>query len=538
MPGSAHEHPTAVDLDSPAIVFVQTVAHVDISLISPNTPEQGQIALTRNQYDVVLSSGSGFAVNPSGYIVTSADIVTPDRRPAEIYAVNHLFSEEYGSAAPLPTNEFEQHELAAGGRLNQRLQRCYQPNTTDSSGGCLVRTSLRVVVYPFVTSQESDGNLAAQVLTRRLTDSPNPEVAVLKVAANSMPTVKLTAFDVKTAAAPNGEIPGAVLGFTGIPGADQGLRTVNTHFAPKTGAAIEDDLKELVPLLEQGLRGGPIVAGGGTGVTEQQQQVIGFYPWNVAGPGSPAGAEASNPPRPTLVDGASIIAVLDAVGVEERRGPTDAAFEDALHSFNNQEFAGALPSLRRTLELYGGHFLAAANLETALAKQGTAADKTGQGSTRVNAQTSERDGNSSTIVWIGAALAAVALLGTLALMAVRQRRQPAPADVDASPEPASAAASMTGARTGPAGSAPAPRPPTESGTQGRPLPAGQPSSASGPSGQDRPGTGGVAVRPQRVSSDPLSARGQAAPAKAFCSSCGQRLAPNHRFCGWCGHQVE
>ena len=540
---SAHKHPTAVDLDSPGVVYVQTIAHVDVSLIEPDTPKPGQIRLTRNTYDPVLSAGSGFAVNPSGYIVTSAQTVTPDKRPAEIFAVNHLFAEHYSSAAPLPSDEYTQQHLAVGGRLDGLLQRCYRPNTTDANGGCVVRTTLRVVVYPFVTDQTKDGTLSAAVLTRHLTRSPAPEVAVLKIAANSMPTVKMTSFDVsKAAKSGTKEIPGAVLGFTGIPGAANPLTKVNTHVISQTATALSDDLKELVPLLTQGLRGGPIVA--------DQQKIVGFYPWNVPPPGSAPGSTAENPPLPKLVDGAAILEVLEAVGVQALRGPTDIAFEDALHSFNNAEYAAALPALKRTLQLYGGHFMANADLTEALAKQGTAADLTGKGTTTSNPSLSSGGGGSRALVWVLAVVALAAALGLLALLMVRRRRGPAdaagaavrtsPASVSGSaaapsaagvhpPKASGAAPARSGAADAARGvrpGAPAPRDPTAAGRPSA-APAGRPAAR-----HKEPAV--VGVRPSQVTEDPLTAEREP---RAFCTSCGQRLAPNHQFCGWCGHRV-
>lgn len=538
-PASAHKHPTAISLDAPGVVFVQTAAHVDISLIESDTPTPGHIQLTRRTYDQVLAGGSGFAVNPNGYIVTSAGILDVDKHPAEIYAVNHLFSERYGADAPLPANEFATQHLAAGGRLDQRLQRCYQPNTTDVTGGCVMRTTLRVVVYPYVTSQTRYGALAAQVLTRNLTSSPDPDVAVLKVAATSMPTVKLAAFDVTKAKAPGGEIPGAVLGFTGVPGADHDLHQVNTHLLVKTGTAKSEDMKELGPMLTEGLRGGPIIA--------NEQEVVGFYPWTVAAVGSPAGSAVVNPSVPKLVDGASITKVLDAAGVDARRGPTDGQFEDALHSFNNAEFSGSIPALRRTLELYAGHFKAHEDLTVALAKRGTAADLTGQDTNSVSVGT-DGGGGSNVFVWVSSAVALLALVGLVIVLVLRRRGKAqagaaAPARPATSPAADGGAAAPgrpstaprsegskggdrgTGAPAAPAPRRPAPPARTTGGASGGASGAAAAAPAAG-----QPGTGAVAVRPSLETSAP-------ADAKTFCTSCGQRLAPNHQFCGWCGHRV-
>src|SRR5262249_46206523 len=135
-PAVAHTHPTPVELDSPAVVRIETYAQVSISLIEHNRSGV-HIGLLQRTYTPLLASGSGFAVDPSGGIVTARKVIDVDLRRAEIYAVNKIFNERYANAAPLPDDPFTTHSITDVDRTEPiagRLQRCYQPNATDETG--------------------------------------------------------------------------------------------------------------------------------------------------------------------------------------------------------------------------------------------------------------------------------------------------------------------------------------------------------------------------------------------------------------------
>src|SRR4029450_7762978 len=105
---------------------------------------------------------------------------------------NQLFHEKYGKAAPLPADPFTMHRIPGGDpadKIAERLQECYRPNHTDSSGGCVIFTERVVRVLPFVSSQPLYGNLPAVVLPAAA-GQPG-DVAVLKVGASSMPAARL-----------------------------------------------------------------------------------------------------------------------------------------------------------------------------------------------------------------------------------------------------------------------------------------------------------------------------------------------------------
>ena len=59
----------------------------------------------------------------------------------------------------------------ATNRLQQRLDACYPPHTTNDAGGCVVRVTPTYTVYPYVSSQEEYGQLEAELLPESTSDA-------------------------------------------------------------------------------------------------------------------------------------------------------------------------------------------------------------------------------------------------------------------------------------------------------------------------------------------------------------------------------
>ena len=544
-PASAHDHPTQAELAAPAVVFIKTFARVDISLIEHNRAGQ-HIGLVQRTYEPEIASGSGFAVDPNGTIVTAGSVITPDLNRARIYAVNKVFSERYGRNAPMPKGQFDRQKIKdiAGDPINVRLQRCYQPNTTDNTGGCLMTVSRVVKVYPWVSAQNKFGELAADVLSPA--EGKTQDVAVLRVGASSMPTVPL------------GQNAGTskaftVLGFTDVPTAKSSSQAqLIGHF--KNGGSLPFDQDEYLPKLKQGIaagaRGGPLVAAD-TG------QVVGL----LAAP-----ADATRPAlataEPTFVDAKRIRDVVTSVGVQPRRGPADATFEDAMHSYKNKLYTAPIPSFQRTLELYPGHALATEYLATAKAKAGSAEDLTGKGGGGLAEASDDGTGLPGWLMLLLGVVVVLFVLATVAVALIRRSRRGEDDDTGEPPRtpvPAGMTASA-GAPSRPAPPGPAVPPgPTVPGRGGNQpvivLPESSKQAASKQSTGPKPASGSKASSGPKPSPAPRPQEQRAAatgvrpapattPAKGslaasvFCTNCGKNLGPQHRFCGFCGTPVE
>jgi hypothetical protein len=493
-PAMAHTHPSNVELGAPAVVRVETRVRVDIWLIEHNRHGK-HIGLIHKTYEPLAQAGSGFAVHPSGVIVAAGGVVQVDDKQARNYAVNHIFHDRYGRRAPLPKIQTATHTIRnlPDDPLNGRLQRCYQANTADTTGGCVVTTTRQVKVYPFVENQARNGNLTAEVLYPKAGRSA--DVAVLKVGASSMPTVNLgdSAANVQAFTA---------MGFTRIP---VGPGPIVTEIGHLTQPDIQIKRDEFAPKLGKvvklGVWGGPVVA-------EQGGRTIGFLQVR---PNKSGGVD------PYLTDAKAIRAALAAAKVEPDRGPTDVVFEAAMHNYKNKQYELAIPNLARTVELYQGHAVAVVSLDTANRRKGTAED---QSFAQDGGPTGGGSGGGLPIGLLAALAAAVAVLGLL-LFGLASRRR------------ADEAAAPAAARSGPPPAPPARPPPAASRSEPRTTPRER----MGLSGlwssepSTDPGRAPVSMIEQPPDPEPQETPG-------FCTECGRRLAPEHRFCGFCGHKVR
>ena len=551
VPAGAHNHPTQVELDAPAVVFVKTFAQVNISLIEHNRHGQ-HIGLLQRTYEPELASGTGFAVDPNGTIVTAGGVVTPDLARAQVFAVNKIFSRRYGSNAPMPPDPFDKHTIKdlPDDPLNTRLQRCYQPNTTDNTGGCLISVSRLVRVYPWVSDQKRYGALPAEVLSP--SKGKTQDVAVMRVGASSMPTVALGQSASATKAF-------TVLGFGAVPTAKSSSQVqLIGHFKAPGGPPFDHDeyLPKLVAGLRDGARGGPLVAA-------ETGQVTGL----LSSPADTTGAVPASA-KTTFVGAERIREVLTSVGVQPRRGPTDAVFEDAMHSFKNKLYTPPIPSFERAIELYPGHALATEDLAVAKAKAGTAEDLT----SKEGGGLSGISGGAGLPRWVlvVSILAVLAVLAAAFVLLRRRRRGQAKVggETAAAPKPTGAAVASpsTGsprrpppkalpspsvgpahkaagkARPGRDGTAP-PAPAAPKPSAGRPVAGGQVGAAvaaqpasSFQSGQPVPSA--LAAKPAADPVQGATPRGWTPDdVRVFCTQCGHRLGTGHRFCGFCGTPV-
>jgi hypothetical protein len=514
-PAGAHTHPTAEELTEPAVVRVETSVKVNISLIEHDRGGR-HIGLLRREYELMTTAGSGFAVDPSGVIVAAGGVIVPDNRKAEIFAVNKVFNERYGRRAPLPADPTKTQTIRdtnPDDPINGRLQRCYKPNTTDSTGGCLTHMTRLVRVYPFVASQKQHGNLSAEVL---YPTNGKADVAVLKVGASSMPTVDLAP---STEQADNF----STLGFTKVPTdppSDKGPMVKNVGHLIGDGPDVEKDKYQpkLVDAIIAGVWGGPVVG--------RQGRTAGFLQVRPTGVGTEL--------EPYLTDVNEIRAALKAADVQPRRGPTDAVYEAAMHNFKNKHYAAAIPSLTQTVRLYPGHALATHNLDVANQKKGTPEDLSGSQS-GVKGITASTDGLSPWVIaGIVGLLAVLALLGMGALRRYRGdgRSSPAP-PATAAPPPASANRERTATREPMSWPrsvwAPEPKEQRERST---------PSAPATPAPRPAPEEARAVPAPRRAPVATVEPR-DAAPAEiGFCTDCGKPLGHEHKFCGYCGHKAR
>ncbi|MEV0379619.1 hypothetical protein [Nonomuraea sp. NPDC050643] len=472
MPVAAHEHPSGItDLVSPAVVRVESVSHVEITLLD----HVSELKHVERSYDVPFAAGTGTVVSPDGTMVALRRLaVNPN--DAAVYAANKIFAEHHKVKIPA---DYKKHKLSDD-LLNRHLQACYPPKTSTAT--CIINVTTEITAFPNVSPPSADGFKVKCIKAGPDPDSPAVLVPLAPAAGSvGMPTAPLADKVPEQEGAPTN-----VAGFLGRPGPNVAHTVEIAHLAKGGGAGAggrpfadpEKDPKKRIDepvklggLADKGLVGAPVIG-------DKDGHVIGLL---VGG-----GKEGK------MIGVREITGILAAAKVVPRRGAIDTAFEAALTRYHTKYYTESAPGFQRVLELYPGNVVAAALLKTSLAKRGGPED---QGTKKVASEPA----GSSTPLW-PFVLAAVALFmaaGGGAYLLWRRRT---------------------------------PEKPTE---PPQPL-------AAGPPIDDGANQTVVVRRSQSFQVVPQQQQVMTAPDPAikYCTSCGMRLGPAHRFCGYCGHPSE
>ncbi|MFC4059647.1 hypothetical protein ACFOWE_15185 [Planomonospora corallina] len=523
----AHEHPSGItDLVTPAVVRVEATAHVEITLLD----HLDDIVHIKKEYEVPIGSGTGTVVNPEGAVVTLTRVVETGK-DVKVYAANKIFAEHHKVDVPA---DFERHKLDDD-RLDRHLQQCYPPERSTAT--CIIEATTEIRIFPNIAPADDEGFRAEIARAGDRPDSPAVLVPVGRAdGGTGMPTAPLGAKVPDTEGAPV-----AVAGFTGRPAADRpetveiahlragGAGDGGRRFRDPEGKA--DEPVKLGALIDRGLLGGPVIE-------DKKGEVVGL----LVGGGKDG----------RMIGVREITAALAEAKVTARRGPIDAAFEQALTRFHTKYYGDAVPAFQRVLDLYPGHVVAAAHLKTSQAKRGTAEDE----GTRSAAAPAGDGGGPPLWPFLAGGGVLVAAVVAGALLLWRRAAQDGPgeeggtvetgppvpeppvglprrpqADEGANPTvvvgrsfPALPKLPSGGPSTGPGGPVLVARGPGADGTAG-----GSTGGARGSGADAGPGTGGTGTVPQPVA----GGAGQ-----KYCTACGMRLGQAHRFCGFCGHPAE
>ncbi|WP_169978927.1 zinc ribbon domain-containing protein [Microbispora sp. H10836] len=531
-----HPHPSgSTDRVTPGGVRVESSSHVRITLLD----DRGVIKQMIRDYDVDLAKGSGFTVTPDGVVVTATQVVQAADDP-RVYAANRVFAEYFKVKIPA---DFKRHSLDDPD-LDRRLKACYPPQQTDST--CIADVTTNVTVHPYL-DPPPPGGLPAQILT---TGASPAAPAVLKVTKGgekqTLPTVPLGTV-----------IGGAVesldvMTLTGRPSAKVAPKLDTAHLDPP-GSRTFKERDKVRKLLDDGAAGAALIDDG-------KSEVIGF----ISGGGD-------QPMAITPAD--EIRSALVAAGVTPRRGPVDVVYENALASYHNKLYTGAIPALQQVLNLRPDHVVAADHLRDARAKAGTAVD-TGNRPVARPAQAEQPKSGVPPYVWVAGGVVVLALLaGGVVLLRRRSAAGAQDGDgpagdaylggVHTDPGAAEAGAVHSGETSWPPyavtrvfgaeaarspevmGPAPVPPGPVSAGAVSAgpgpadPSPPGgrsYPADLSPPHGHAQPGDPAPPRGPSYPPNPSSPPQGQAQ--LKFCTQCGMRLGQGHRFCGFCGNPVD
>jgi hypothetical protein len=370
-PATAHNHPSGItDLVTPAVVRVEAVSHVNITLLD----HLGELIHVERSYDIPFASGTGTVVNPEGDLVTlRRNAVNPN--DVAVYAANKIFAEHHKVKIPL---DYEKHTLKDD-TLNHHLQECYPPKTKTAT--CIIDVTTDITVFPNVSPASVDGLKYKCIKAGATPDTPAVLIPLTPMSGGvGMPTAPLA-----DKVPDNEGAPTNVAGFIARPGPNVRATVDIAHLskggvAGDTGRPFSDPEKDpgkkvdepakLGALVDRGLAGAPVIG-------DKDGHVIGL----LIGGGKSA----------TMLGIKEVTSTLAKAKVTARRGAIDTAFEAALTRYHTKYFTEAAPGFQRVLELYPGNVTAADLLKTSLAKRGGPED---QGTKQVAAPASK-----STPLW-------------------------------------------------------------------------------------------------------------------------------------------
>ncbi|SEG85619.1 hypothetical protein SAMN05444920_105564 [Nonomuraea solani] len=371
--------------------------------------------------------------------------------------------------------DYKKHKLSDD-LLDRHLQACYPPKTSTAT--CIIDVTTEITAFPNVSPPSTDGFKVKCIKAGPDPDSPAVFVPLAPAAGSvGMPTAPLGDKVPEQAGAPTN-----VAGFLGRPGPNVAHTVEIAHLskggvAGEAGRPFADPEKKVdEPVKLGGLADKGLV--GAPVIGDKNGHVIGL----LVGGGKDG----------KMIGVREVTGILAAAKVVPRRGAIDTAFEAALTRYHTKYYTEAAPGFQRVLELYPGNVVAAALLKTSLAKRGGPED---QGTKK--AATEPAGGSTPLWPFVVAAVALFLAAGGGAYLLWRRRT---PEKETETPEPLAVS------------------PPFDDGANQTVV-------------VRRSQSFQVVPQQQQVMTAPD-------PAIKYCTSCGMRLGPAHRFCGYCGHPSE
>ncbi|HLU75592.1 MAG TPA: S1C family serine protease [Nonomuraea sp.] len=347
IPAAAHEHPSGItDLVTPAVVRVEAVSHVEITLLD----HVSQLRHVERSYDFPIGEGTGIVVNPDGAIVTLTRVVKTDEEAVAVTAANKVFAEHHDVKIP---QDAKRHSLDDP-ILDRHLKDCYPPKRSTAT--CIIDVTTDITIFPNVSPADADGFEAELVRSGSGPDTP----AVLMPTARAVGSVGMPTAPLADKVPDQEGAPTSVAGFLGRPGPNVRTTVEIAHLGKGGGAGATgrpfadpekkaDEPVKLGGLADRGMIGAPVIG-------DKDGHVVGL----LIGGGKDA----------RMIGVREITSTLSKAGIAPRRGAIDSAFENALTRYHTKYYTEAAPGFQRVLELYPGNVVAADLLKIALAKRG------------------------------------------------------------------------------------------------------------------------------------------------------------------------
>jgi hypothetical protein len=113
----------AVALTEPGVVFLRTSVEVAARLTIPDRSKLPGFSSIKKRYAFPYATGSSFAVNRNGAIVTAGHVVEPSRPDIRNYAANRMFFDSLGGLGHRlgGRSPFGQYHLGATSRVPRQV---------------------------------------------------------------------------------------------------------------------------------------------------------------------------------------------------------------------------------------------------------------------------------------------------------------------------------------------------------------------------------------------------------------------------------
>ena len=349
----------------PSVVQITNIITGNFVLQSAAATQLNAPQLTGRSYEFTMGfTGSGFFINPDGYLITNGHVAKPEDDLIAYYglaqtsemilkdAIYYISESTYGyTPSESELEEAYQYTISStyGGDYDALVNDMY---LIDYKGGNIEMDTVKHQNYIQTGSVsgtkiivEDQGEAATLVDTSYEGDFDSKDIALLKVEGTNFPTAELASFE-------NVQIGKEVyaIGYPGIVESETGVFTdVESGLEPSITKGIISAKKSLVDGTEafqtdagisHGNSGGPVVDNNG--------KVIGVATWTF---GDSPGGESFN----FLISVVQVQALLSKNNIEVKQSVTSQKWEEGLSSYSDGCYSDAKEKFESAKALYGGN---------------------------------------------------------------------------------------------------------------------------------------------------------------------------------------
>lgn len=349
----------------PSVVQVTNIVTGQFILQSAAATQLGAPQLTGRTYEFTTGfTGSGFFINPDGYLLTNGHVAKPEDDLIAYYglaqtseqimkdAIYYVAQSQYGYVpSESELEEAYQYALSStyGGDYTTMVNDIY---SVDYKGGNIKMDSVKqnnFIQTGFVsgtqTIVEENGKAATLINTSYEGDFDSKDMALLKVEGSNFPTAELGSFE-------NVQIGKEVyaIGYPGIVESGTGVFTnIESGLEPSITKGIISAKKSLVDGTEAFQTDAGITHGNSGGpVVDTDGKVIGIATWSF---GDNPGGESFN----FLISVEQVESFLSKNNIDTSQSLATQKWKEGLQSYSDGCYSDAKKKFEEAEDLYGGN---------------------------------------------------------------------------------------------------------------------------------------------------------------------------------------